>query len=185
MSVEESRSLLDRAREIAQQEQEKTKKKTTKNRSTSRKKAAPVAVEPGWIHYQIAARILRKFQDKFGTELDVGLPEPEIEESTTEEQREPLEIAARIVAHMMHRIPFLRNVGKRMEGKEKRSGVLSDIGALVWQLYVRNEEVIPQVWARAKAQAQAQRMAAEAKRKEANGVVSGVVGTSPEGRVIR
>lgn len=58
---------------------------------------------------------------------------------------EPLDVAARIVAHVGHRVPGVQRIEKRLEGRDKSSGILSDLAALGAQLYARNEHVIERV----------------------------------------
>lgn len=109
----------------------------------------PVAVNPGWTHKAIARAALRAFQDKaqetLGASVDVGeLPplretDPEHPEATGEE---PLELAARIVAHLANRIPGLKRIEKRLEGQERKAGPFSDLLALLTQLYLRNKDQI-------------------------------------------
>lgn len=59
-----------------------------------------------------------------------------------EDGREPVELLARIIAHIFHRIPGVKKVEKRLEGTDARSGLASDFAALVSQLASRNEEVV-------------------------------------------
>lgn len=55
---------------------------------------------------------------------------------------QPVDIASRVVAHLMHRIPGSRKIAKKFEGEDKRSGILSDLGVLIFSLASRNEEAI-------------------------------------------
>lgn len=55
---------------------------------------------------------------------------------------EPIEVASRVVAHIAHRMPFVKKVTKRFEGKDKRAGIFSDTLALISQLAGRNEDLI-------------------------------------------
>lgn len=55
---------------------------------------------------------------------------------------EPIEIGARVVAHITHRIPLVRSVGKKIEGRDKKAGILSDLLALGVQLYQENAELL-------------------------------------------
>lgn len=59
-----------------------------------------------------------------------------------EDGPQPKEVASRLAAHLGHRIPGIRKLEKRMEGQDKSSGILSDLGALLGQLYYRNKEEI-------------------------------------------
>lgn len=58
---------------------------------------------------------------------------------------QPINIASRVVAHVAHRIPVFRWIGKRSEGKDKSSGILSDIATLAAQVAARNEELITEI----------------------------------------
>lgn len=55
---------------------------------------------------------------------------------------QPLDVGARVVAHVMHRIPGVKKLEKRLEGKDKKSGMGSDLATLFGQLYVRNKAEI-------------------------------------------
>ena len=58
---------------------------------------------------------------------------------------QPKDVAARLVAHIGHRIPGAKRLEKRLEGKELKSGILSDLAALGAQLYVRNQQLLDAV----------------------------------------
>lgn len=77
-------------------------------------------------------------------DLDFG--NTEIDESAiieeVEDGREPVELLARIFAHIGHRVPGVKRVEKKLEGQDKSSGFFSDLLALVTQLYRRNETTI-------------------------------------------
>lgn len=75
--------------------------------------------------------------------------------------REPVELLARIIAHIGHRIPFFSKVEKRLEGKDAKSGLASDITAFVVQLWQRNRALAPNIAAAAQAQAAQRRAAAQ------------------------
>lgn len=64
------------------------------------------------------------------------------EASQNEDGPQPVETMARIVAHVMHKIPGSRTVAKRFEGNDKKSGLFSDLGLLAYSLIVRNENVL-------------------------------------------
>lgn len=55
---------------------------------------------------------------------------------------EPVEVASRLVAHIAHRLPFAKTVTKRFEGKDKNSGIFSDLMALGAQVASLNEDLI-------------------------------------------
>lgn len=82
-----------------------------------------------------------------GIELDIGQDRSfedleSIISADAENGPDPQEIAARIAAHLGHRIPGVRRIEKRLEGRDKTSGVWSDAGILIGQLYVRNKQAI-------------------------------------------
>lgn len=106
-------------------------------------------MEPGWIHRKIATTILKviqaKSEEKLGTPLSVGelpIPDPDSGVVAGDETREPVELLARVIAHVAHRIPGLKRIEKRFEGKDNRSGLGSDLLALGSQLISRNETVV-------------------------------------------
>lgn len=55
---------------------------------------------------------------------------------------EPAVLLSRILAHVGHRIPGFRRIEKRLEGREARAGLGSDVVALLLQLYFRNRDLI-------------------------------------------
>lgn len=91
----------------------------------------------------MATILLKKLQDAAPVDVSVGdLPVPATEGgSEIEDGREPVELLARILAHAGHRIPGLRSVEKKLEGTDAKSGMLSDIIALISQLISRNDEL--------------------------------------------
>ena len=123
---------------------------------TSRSRAAkspPNRVDPSWIHETIARWILKLLKSQSvsaGVPLDVGdisSPEPEPGEAGATDGlpntgTEPVEILSRVLAHLGHRVPGVKKIEKRLEGQDKSSGILADLGALGVQIYRRNEEVI-------------------------------------------
>lgn len=62
-----------------------------------------------------------------------------------DEGSEPVELLARILAHLGHRIPFFSKVEKRLEGQDAKSGFASDLIALLMQLWHRNRHLAPVV----------------------------------------
>jgi hypothetical protein len=47
-----------------------------------------------------------------------------------------------MVAHIAHRIPLFRWIGKRSEGKDKKAGIASDFLTLIAQIGAKNENLI-------------------------------------------
>lgn len=87
-----------------------------------------------------------KATENVGAPLDVGeLGEWDDVVSDGEpaagDNREPVELLARVIAHVAHRTPGLRRVEKKLEGKDLKSGPLSDLFALLAQLWRRNRHV--------------------------------------------
>jgi hypothetical protein len=107
----------------------------------------PNRVEPGFVHRKLATMALSTLQAKAvdaGAPITVGeLPKPVEEGGNGEidDGREPVELLARVIAHVAHRIPGLKKVEKRLEGNDARSGLASDFLALIAQLVSRNEGI--------------------------------------------
>lgn len=59
-----------------------------------------------------------------------------------EDGPDPKEVAARLVAHIGHRIPGVKKIEKRLEGRDKTSGIWSDAAALGAVIYAKNSEAI-------------------------------------------
>lgn len=80
--------------------------------------------------------------------LDIG-EMPHEETGTLVGENEDPEALARITAHaiarMADRIPFSRKLSRHLEGTEKRSGIMSDIGTALITMYKRNPDVIEQL----------------------------------------
>lgn len=78
---------------------------------------------------------------------DVGDLDSAIKAPVDEDAPEPIEVMARVLAHLSHRIPGVRWINKklRLEGEGKTAGIGSDLISLVVQLYRRNEDVIKAV----------------------------------------
>lgn len=55
---------------------------------------------------------------------------------------EPVDIGARVAAHLGHRIPGISRVEKRLEGADKTSGIMSDTLALTVNILRRNKPTI-------------------------------------------
>lgn len=83
---------------------------------------------------------------KHGIDIDVGevktVKEYTQAATSDEEIPQPIEVASRVVAHLFHRIPGIKKLGKRAEGKDKKAGIVSDTLALLAQLMARNEEYV-------------------------------------------
>lgn len=104
-------------------------------------------MEPGWVHEAIAAvglKVLQALAEKNGVKLSVGdiTAEDVIPAMGDSEGPQPKDVAARLVAHVGHRIPGAKRLEKRLEGKELKAGILSDLAALGAQLYARNKDQI-------------------------------------------
>lgn len=106
-------------------------------------------VTPGKVHKLIAAtglKAIEKLAEKHGVKLDLGDVKPVSEYVGTpgdgEDLPDPMEIAPRIVAHAMNRIPGLKKVGKMGENKGTRSGLLTDVFDFIAQILERNEDLI-------------------------------------------
>jgi hypothetical protein len=107
-------------------------------------------VNPGWIHELVAAIGLKGAEaiaKRHGIEIDVGEVKTvkEYTQAASEngdEGPQPIDVASRVVAHLFHRIPGIKKIGKRAEGKEKKAGIVSDSLALVAQLMARNEALV-------------------------------------------
>lgn len=52
------------------------------------------------------------------------------------------DVTARLIAHLGHRIPGVKRIEKRLEGRDKTSGIWSDAAALGAIIYARNSESI-------------------------------------------
>lgn len=83
--------------------------------------------------------------EKHGVKLDMGTVKPVSEYVNGPSDGpapEPMDVAPRVVAHIAHRIPGLRKLGKLSENKGNKTGVLTDITTLLAQLLERNEELV-------------------------------------------
>lgn len=90
--------------------------------------------------------MLELLKEKTGIE-DVGDLNSALKAPVQEDAPEPIEVMARVLAHLSHRIPGIRWLNKklRLEGEGKTAGIGSDLISLVVQLYRRNEDVIKAV----------------------------------------
>lgn len=106
----------------------------------TRRITPPNNVQPGWAHNMLAALTLKAFQEKGG---DPGVIDDEFVKMIpgAEDSPEPAVLLARVYAHLAWRIPIVRGLAKRFEGKEARAGVWSDMLALAAQLYLRNRDL--------------------------------------------
>jgi hypothetical protein len=87
---------------------------------------------------------LQAVAERNGLTLSIG--DVELENLTPEVMQEdgpqPKDVASRLAAHIGHRVPGVRKLEKRLEGQDKTSGIASDIGVLIGQLYRRNKTEI-------------------------------------------
>jgi hypothetical protein len=118
---------------------------TTRRPTRSRTPNPPNRVDPGWTHESAAnlsLRLIKALAHKNGLpDINVGNIKS-VDEIIPESTQEPVDLLARIFAHIGHRLPIIRSFEKRLEGKELKAGVASDSLALVIQFYSRNEQVI-------------------------------------------
>lgn len=162
--LSKSRELLAEANAVAEEKKKESRpEKKTPSRSTSSRSSrpAPQNVEPGWIHYKIATAILAKVASSVQQtlvketspgeyvvpQIDVGFTPEVVEVVEEKEAMEPVEVLARIIAHIFHRLPVLKKFEKKFEGREKKSGLGSDVAKLLFQLWKRNQHLGPIVWA--------------------------------------
>ena len=94
----------------------------------------------------VGLKIVQAIAERNGIDLDIG-DERDFEDlesiiTVDGEGPDPQEIAARMVAHIGHRIPGVKRIEKRLEGRDKTSGMWSDAGILIGQLYIRNKKTI-------------------------------------------
>lgn len=92
-------------------------------------------------------KVVQVVAEKHGLKLSVGDLDAEeiIPVMAENEGPQPKEVASRIAAHIGHRIPGVKKLEKRFEGRDKTSGILSDVGILLGQLYVRNKPLIEEI----------------------------------------
>jgi hypothetical protein len=94
----------------------------------------------------IGLKVVQAIAERNGVALDIGSDKDfeDIESiiAVDGDGPDPQEIAARIAAHLGHRIPGVKRIEKRLEGRDKTSGMWSDAGILIGQLYVRNKSAI-------------------------------------------
>ena len=148
-------------------DQEQTEPTAPRKRSSSRKTSKPRKrktpppnnVQPGAVHEAIAAFLLDALRARTTAKVGVSLNVGDLSEADKglvtgggDDGREPVELLARILAHIGHRIPFFSKVEKRLEGKEAKSGLASDLAAFLMQLWHRNKEAAPVIIAAAQRQ---------------------------------
>ena len=121
---------------------------SSRSKPKSRQSTPPNRVDPGWVHEIlgiIGLKVIEAVAARNGLTLD--LVDEEIDDlipvaSGGEDGPDPKEVAARIVAHLGHRIPGVKRIEKRLEGRDKTSGIWSDGAALGAMIYARNSEAI-------------------------------------------
>lgn len=93
------------------------------------------------MHDAAAAAILKALENR---RMDVGAVADDFLRSIPgqDDSPEPAVLLSRILAHIGHRIPGFRRIEKRLEGREARAGLGSDVIALALQLYFRNRDLI-------------------------------------------
>lgn len=127
--------------------------KTTRRRSTSTRTRArtatpkpPTTVKPGFIHELLASLTLKGVETLAPQPVNVGDTKadslPDAIDVEAEDAAQPVEILARVYAHLGHRIPGVKRIEKKLEGQDASSGILADVSALFIQLYRRNEDTI-------------------------------------------
>jgi hypothetical protein len=130
------------------------KKAAPKRTRAKRTKKPPAKVEPSWVHTSIAGAILKGFQDAAiktpdgAPAIDVGKVPDELldivpgEGGEETEGPEPIDILARVIAHIFHRTPGMKRLETKLEGQELRSGMFADVGALIAVLFRKNKPLI-------------------------------------------
>lgn len=114
-------------------------------RARKRTSTPPNRVDPGWLHEALAAVSLQALRNATNGQLDVGEVADDFAKRIpgAEDGPEPAVLLSRLYAHMGHRLPLVKRIEKRLEGREKTSGIGSDVLALVAQLYLRNRDLAP------------------------------------------
>lgn len=116
----------------------------TRTSRSARPSSPPNRVDPGWLHEALAGFTLRAMRDHAEGKLDVGALADDYAAripGAGEDDPEPAVLLARIYAHIGHRLPLVKRLEKRLEGREKSAGIGSDIAALCAQLYLRNRDL--------------------------------------------
>lgn len=108
------------------------------------------SIEPGIVHYKIAEGILRGVRDRAeqaGINLDVGeFPDADADAAISESDPARLvRTTAHAVARIGDRFTLVRKLSRHMEGQDKRSGIFSDLFAVLTELYRRNPEAFEQL----------------------------------------
>lgn len=117
------------------------KPRTTTRRTGHRKITPPNKVEPGWIHTLLAGVTLRALKS---ADIEAGDIEDDLIRQIPgqEDGPEPAELLSRVYAHLSWRIPGVRSIAKRLEGKEAKAGLGSDLLALALALWLRNRDLV-------------------------------------------
>lgn len=129
-------------------ETNKTPNKKPTSARSSQKPKVPVVVIPGKWHEVAAALLLKGIEalaDRNGVKLDMGTVKPVSEYVSGPSDGptpEPMDVAPRVIAHVVNRIPGIRKLGKMSEDKGAKSGFLTDLTTLAAQLLERNEELV-------------------------------------------
>lgn len=137
-------------RKLSKRAEESTDKPKATQKAKSKKPSPkpPVRVEPGRVHELIAAMGLmgiKTLAERQGIELNLGKVKKVEEYLSTASEGEgsdPVEIASRLVAHIAHRLPFVKTIGRKFEGTDKKSGIFGDLLAFGAQVASRNEDLI-------------------------------------------
>lgn len=93
----------------------------------------------------LGLKAVEALAEKHGVKLDMGTVKPVSEYVSGPSEGptpEPMDVAPRVVAHIAHRIPGLRKLGKMSEDKGNKTGIVTDILTLAAQLLERNEELV-------------------------------------------
>lgn len=80
--------------------------------------------------------------NRAGLVLNVGAMPPTDETADPLDPAEPAARLSRILAHTLRRVPGVRRVEAKLEGKDARSGLMADVASLGARLYTLNEPVI-------------------------------------------
>ena len=111
----------------------------------------PNRVDPGWVHETLARIALRLMSSQATAKLEKPIDVGEIPDDTAnvisddDSGTQPVDLLSRILAHLFHRMPGVKRIEKRLEGRDKNSGFWSDIFAFTVQLYRRNQPVIEEM----------------------------------------
>lgn len=90
-------------------------------------------------------KAIEALAERNGVKLDMGTVKPVSEYVSGPSDGptpEPMDVAPRVIAHIAHRIPGIRKLGKLSEDKGSKTGVFTDITTLIAQLLERNEDLV-------------------------------------------